>query len=90
MDLHERPQHNELLRLLRDIAKAQLVILNEFAYVPIDPEDTSLLFQAIDICYKKRDAIVIANIEFSKWDTVLGAEKLAGPPSIVLSITADS
>lgn len=64
-------------RHLADIDRADLVILDEFGYMPIDPEGARLLFQVISNCYERRSLILTTNIEFSKWGTVLGDEKLA-------------
>ena len=63
--------------MLRDIARAELVILDEFGYVPLDIEGARLLFQVMSDCYEKRSMIVTTNIEFSKWGTVFGDDKLA-------------
>ena len=40
-------------------------------------EGARLLFQVMSDCYEKRSVIVTTNIEFSKWGTVLGDDKLA-------------
>lgn len=62
---------------MRDVSRADLLILDEFGYVPIDPDGARLLFQVIDDCYERRSVIIATNIEFSKWGTVLGDDKLA-------------
>ena len=62
---------------MRDIAKNDLVILDEFGYVPLDTESARLLFQVVSSCYERRSMIFTTNIEFSKWGTVLGDDKLA-------------
>ena len=67
----------DIKAVLKDIAKADLVILDEFGYVPLDIEGSRLLFQVMSDCYEKRSLIVTTNIEFSKWGTVLGDDKLA-------------
>lgn len=67
----------ELDRALADIAKAHLLIVDEFGYVPVDTEGARLLYQAIADCYERRSVIVTTNIEFSRWGTVLGDERLA-------------
>lgn len=36
-----------------------------------------LLFQVVSSCYESRSMIFTTNIEFSKWGTVLGDDKLA-------------
>lgn len=63
--------------LMSDIAKCDLLILDEFGYVPIDIVGSRLLFQVVAECYEKRSLILTTNIEFSKWGTVLGDDKLA-------------
>ena len=63
--------------MLRDLAKAEVLILDEFGYVPLDIEGSRLLFQVMSDCYEKRSLIVTTNIEFSKWGTVLDDDKLA-------------
>ena len=64
-------------KYLADIEKSDLVIMDEFGYIPIDLEGARLLFQVISSCYERRSLILTTNIEFSKWGTVLGDEKLA-------------
>ena len=63
--------------MLKDLARTELLILDEFGYVPLDIEGARLLFQVMSDCYEKRSVIVTTNIEFSKWGTVFGDDKLA-------------
>ena len=63
--------------LLKDIAKADLLIFDEFGYVPLDIEGARLLFQVISSCYENRSLLITTNIEFSKWGTIFGDDKLA-------------
>lgn len=64
-------------QFMRDLAKADLLILDEFGYVPLDVNGARLLFQAVSACYEKRSVVFTTNIEFSKWGTILGDGKLA-------------
>ena len=64
-------------RLLADIARARLLVLDEFGYVPIDVAGARLLFQVVSDCYERRSLVITTNIEFGKWGTVLGDDKLA-------------
>lgn len=66
-----------LERLMSDIARCDLLILDEFGYVPIDVQGARLLFQVMSECYERRSMIITTNIEFSKWGVVLGDDKLA-------------
>lgn len=64
-------------QFMRDLAKADLLILDEFGYVPLDINGARLLFQVVSACYEKRSVVFTTNIEFSKWGTILGDDKLA-------------
>lgn len=77
MMLAKANREGQLDALLKDVAKSDLVILDEFGYVPIDVEGARLLFQIVSDCYEQRSMILTTNIEFSKWGTVLGDDKLA-------------
>lgn len=73
-----KANHEHMLEaMLKDIGGANLVILDEFGYVPLDIEGARLLFQVISDCYEKRSLVITTNIEFSKWGTVFGDDKLA-------------
>ena len=63
--------------MLKDLGRADLLILDEFGCVPLDIEGARLLFQVMSDCYEKRSVIVTTNIEFSRWGTVFGDDKLA-------------
>lgn len=61
----------------KDLARADILIPDEFGYVLLDIEGARLLFQVMSDCYEKRSMIVTTSIEFSKWGTALGDDKLA-------------
>ncbi len=52
---------------LRQIARARLLIIDEFGYMPIDEEGSRFLFQVISDSYETRSMVHIMNIEFSGW-----------------------
>lgn len=62
---------------LKDVAKADLLIVDEYGYIPIDIEGARLLYQVMSATYEARSMIVTTNIEFGKWGTVLGDAHLA-------------
>ena len=68
---------NTLDKLYTQIERCELVIIDEFGYIPFDSEGSRLLFQVISKCYEARSLIFTTNIEFSRWGTVLGDDKLA-------------
>lgn len=75
--LSRASRDRSLEQLMRGIAKCDLLILDEFGYVPIDVESSRLLFRVVSDCYEKRSVIFTTNVEFGKWGTVLGDDKLA-------------
>lgn len=77
MALGQAKREHALEAMMKDIARNDLVILDEFGYVPLDIDSARLLFQVVSSCYEKRSMILTTNIEFSKWGTILGDDKLA-------------
>lgn len=46
--------------------KCDLLICNEWGYVPFEKDGAQLLFHVISECYEKRSIIITTNLEFSK------------------------
>lgn len=67
----------QLKEMLQDLARCQVLILDELGYVPLDIEGSRLLFQVMSDCYERRSLVITTNIEFSKWGTVFGDDKMA-------------
>lgn len=77
MRLAEANRQGKLERALTDIAKNDLLILDELGYVPLDVEGARMLYQVMAAAYEKQSVVVTTNIEFSRWGTVFGDDKLA-------------
>lgn len=67
MRLRRAKREDRLDTELRQIAKARLLIIDEFGYMPVDEEGSRLLFQVISDSYETRSVIYTTNIEFSGW-----------------------
>lgn len=80
-DLVVRMQRAEeagaLDRVFREVERADLVILDELGYLPIDRQGARLLFQVVSKCYERRSLIVTTNLEFSRWGSVLTDDQMA-------------
>lgn len=74
--LSEAKAKGELKRFMKQIEKADLLICDEWGYVPFEKEGAQLLFQVISECYEKRSVIITTNLEFSKWNGIFYDEKL--------------
>ena len=77
MQLRRAKDEDRLDRELASLAKNQLLIIDEFGYLPIDTEGARLLFQVIADSYEKRSLIITTNLEFSRWGTVFGDDNMA-------------
>jgi len=74
--LSEQKSKGNLTKVLKAINKADLLILDEWGYVPLERDGARLLFQVISDCYEKRSVILTTNQEFSKWITVFYDEQM--------------
>ena len=74
--LSEARVKGELHRFMKQIEKTDLLICDEWGYVPFEKEGSQLLFQVISECYEKRSVILTTNLEFSKWNGIFYDEKL--------------
>jgi len=66
-----------LSKTMTTINKAQLIILDEFGYVPIDRDAARLLFQIIADAYETRSLVITTNVAFSHWGAVLTDDQMA-------------
>ena len=77
LQLGKAKREGTLDRLLADVARARLLVLDEFGYVPFDVDGARLLYQVISDSYERRSIAFTANVEFSRWGTVFADDKLA-------------
>jgi DNA replication protein DnaC len=76
--LREAEQDRPLLRLRSHLAKLDLLILDEFGYVPASKAGAELLFDVITSAYERSSVILTTNLPFENWTEVLGNERLTG------------
>jgi DNA replication protein DnaC len=76
--LREAEQDRQLLRLRSHLAKLDLLILDEFGYVPASKAGAELLFDVIASAYERSSVILTTNLPFENWTEVLGNERLTG------------
>ena len=66
-----------LERLVRELKQLDLLILDEWGYVPVDREGSQLLFRVIADAYESKSLILTTNLEFSKWGGIFTDEQMA-------------
>lgn len=76
--LIEAREERQLLRLKTQLAKLDLLILDELGYVPASKLGAELLFDIISTAYERTSLIVTTNLPFENWTEVLGSERLTG------------
>ena len=57
---------------LATLARPQLLIVDEFGYLPIPPSAAHLLFQVVAARYERGSILLTSNQTFSSWGEVLG------------------
>ena len=79
MRLCEEGEHKRsgtLSKFLKKLNKAEVLILDEFGYVPYDRMGSQLLFDYMSEIHEKKQVILNTNLEFSRWVNVLYDEQM--------------
>jgi DNA replication protein DnaC len=76
--LSEAKKSGTLSSFMKQLSKAELVICDEWGYVPLDRTGAQLLFEVISECYERKTLIINTNIEFSRWVNVFYDEQMTG------------
>ena len=76
--LMEAREERILTRMKGQLAKLDLLILDELGYVPASKLGAELLFDVISTAYERTSVIVTTNLSFERWSEVLGCERLTG------------
>lgn len=76
--LLEAREERQLGRLKSQLAKLDLLILDELGYVPASKAGAELLFDVISTAYERTSVIVTTNLPFEQWPEVLLSERLTG------------
>lgn len=77
LKLADAHRNGTLERLIRDLRQLDLLILDEWGYVPVDREGSQLLFRVIADSYESKSLILTTNLEFSKWGSIFTDEQMA-------------
>lgn len=77
-ELMEAREERSLLRLRKQFAKLDLLILDELGYVPASKIGSELLFDVISSAYESQSLIVTTNLPFENRTEVLSSERLTG------------
>lgn len=76
--LMEARDERQLMRMKSQLAKLDLLILDELGYVPASKLGSELLFDVISAAYERTSVVVTTNLPFEQWTEVLGSQRLTG------------
>lgn len=74
--LTEAKRQGCLSRFMKQFDKLDLLICDEWGYVPIDSDGSKLLFQVISECYERKSLIITTNLEFARWNDIFADTKI--------------
>jgi len=77
LGLSESRKNGTLERLIRELKSLDLLILDEWGYVPVDRDGSELLFRVIADSYESKSLILTTNLEFSKWGAIFTDDQMA-------------
>jgi len=63
-------------KLLRQLERVEVLIVDELGFVPFDRTGSELLFNLLARRYQHRATVVTTNLAFSEWGQVFGDDKL--------------
>jgi len=76
--LLERREERQMERLMGQLERQHLIVLDELGYVPFSKAGAELLFEVVSRAYERTSLIVTTNLPFEAWTEVLGSERLTG------------
>ena len=77
-ELIEARDDKRLLRLQRQLASHELLIIDELGFVPLSKTGAELLFELISQRYERGATIITSNLPFDEWTATFGEERLTG------------
>ena len=77
-ELIEARDEKRLLRLQKQLAGYELLIVDELGFVPLSKSGAELLFEVFSQRYERASTMVTSNLPFEEWTEVLGSERLTG------------
>ena len=77
-ELLEARDEKRLLRVQKQLAKQDLLIVDELGYVPFSKTGAELLFEIFSQRYEQASTLVTSNLPFNEWTEIFGSERLTG------------
>lgn len=75
-ELSSAHETGQLPRLKRRFEKCDLLVIDEWGYLPTNVTGTRLLFELIADCYERRSLILTTNMPIPEWNKIFCDERL--------------
>ena len=75
-ELMEARDERRLLNLQRQLARLNLLIIDELGFVPLSRTGAELLFEVFSQRYERGSILVTTNLPFDEWTEVFGSDRL--------------
>ncbi|GHU37591.1 hypothetical protein FACS1894105_10000 [Clostridia bacterium] len=62
---------------MKQFGAHDLLICDEWIYVPIDSNGSKLLFTVVSERYERKSLIITTNLEFAKWNEIFADAKIS-------------
>ena len=77
-ELLERREEKQLAKFHRQLARLDLIVLDELGYVPFTKAGAELLFEVVSKAYERTSLMVTTNLPFENWVEIMGSERMTG------------
>ena len=77
-ELIEARDEKRLMRYQKQLARQELLIVDELGFVPLSKAGAEMLFEVFSQRYERSSTLVTSNLPFAEWTEVLGSERLTG------------
>ena len=77
-EMIEARDEKRLLRLQKQMAGVNLLIIEELGFVPFSKTGAELLFELSSQRYERGSILITTNLPFDQWPDVFGSERLTG------------
>lgn len=75
-ELVEARDSHTLSKVVARYARIELVVVDELAYVPLQPSEAELVFQVLDARAELASIVITTNLPFSEWTSVFPEPRL--------------
>jgi DNA replication protein DnaC len=77
-ELLEQREEKQLGKFYRQLARLNLIVLDELGYVPFSKAGAELLFEVVSKAYERTSLLVTTNLPFENWVEIMGSERMTG------------